>query len=49
LKSWTYRLLTKVGLQDRLIKKRIRPLDAAEMEAARTALRLVLETPVPGF
>lgn len=49
LKSWTYRVLTKLGWQDRLIKKRIRPLGSVETDAARAALRTVLDTPVPGF
>lgn len=48
LKGWAYRICTRLGFQDRLIKSRTRPLAAAEEEAAKSALGALLRTPLPG-
>jgi glycosyltransferase involved in cell wall biosynthesis len=47
LKSWTWRAYTRLGRQGRLIRARTRPLSAAELAAARDALDVVLQTPLP--
>lgn len=48
-RSFAYGLLTKVGLQARLIRGRNRPLSAAEDQAARAVLAKILRVPVPGL
>ena len=49
LKSLSYFLGTKLGLQQRLIRKRNRPLGIEESQAARKTIASILETPVPGL
>ena len=44
-----YRIGTKLGLQGRLIRKRNRPLDAAEMQEGRRILAVIRNTPVSGL
>ena len=49
LKSMAYRVGTTLGLQDRLIARRNRPLSATEMREARRILSLVRATRVAGL
>jgi hypothetical protein len=49
LKSMAYRIGTELGLQGRLIRKRNRPLNAAEILAARRILSAIRNTPVSGL
>lgn len=49
LKSWSYRLMTALGMQGRIIRRRNRPLEAGEMQAARTILMAITQTHVPGL
>lgn len=49
MKSLLYWMCTKLGVQDRLIKKRSRRLEAAEIEAATAARGQILATSVPGL
>ena len=49
LKAMAYRSGAMVGLQGRLIKRRSRRLNAAEMEEARRVLLVIRETPVVGL
>lgn len=49
LKSASYFLSTKLGLQQRLIRTRNRPLGVEELQTARTTIANILETPVPGL
>src|SRR5262249_22270939 len=49
LKGASYRTLTRLGWQSRLIRNRNRPLNSQESREGETALRIVLETNVPGF
>ena len=49
LKSLKYSVYTAFGLQGRIIKKRVRCLDAAEVHAAGAALHTIMETNVPGL
>jgi glycosyltransferase involved in cell wall biosynthesis len=49
LKSIAYRLATAVGRQDRLIRRRNRPLTVAEAEEGRHVLSAIRNTPVPGL
>jgi len=49
LKGLCYRLFTRLGRADRLIRRRNRPLEAAEAAAARAVIGRVLRTSVPGF
>ena len=49
LKSMAYRIGTELGLQGRLIRKRNRPLNAAEMQEARRILSRIRNTPVSGL
>jgi glycosyltransferase involved in cell wall biosynthesis len=48
LKGFTYRMLTRLGLQDRLIRRRTRGLCPAETEAAIRTVRQILATELPG-
>jgi glycosyltransferase involved in cell wall biosynthesis len=48
VKSWSYWVSTKLRVQGRLIRRRVRPLDAGEAAAAGAALYSILETPLPG-
>jgi glycosyltransferase involved in cell wall biosynthesis len=49
LKSMAYRLATALGRQDRLIKRRNRPLTVAEAQEARRILSAIRNTAVPGL
>ena len=49
LKSMAYRIGTKLGLQGRLIRKRNRPLNAAEIREGRRILCAIRNTPVAGL
>jgi glycosyltransferase involved in cell wall biosynthesis len=49
LKSIAYLIGTKVGLQGRLIRKRNRPLNAAEIREGRRILSAIRNTPVAGL
>jgi len=49
LKSMAYRIGTKLGLQGRLIKKRNRPLSAAEIQEGRRILSVIQSTAVSGL
>lgn len=49
LKSMAYRLGTSLGLQDRLISRRNRRLEAAEVREASRILAAIQETPVSGL
>jgi glycosyltransferase involved in cell wall biosynthesis len=49
LKSMAYRGGTRLGLQGRLIRRRNRPLDAAEVQEGRRILASIRSTPVPGL
>lgn len=49
LKSMTYRIGTRVGLQGLLIRKRNRRLNAAEMQEGRRILSVIRRTRVPGL
>jgi glycosyltransferase involved in cell wall biosynthesis len=49
LKSMAYRIGTKLGLQGRLISKRNRRLNAAEIQEGRRILSLIRDTPVSGL
>jgi hypothetical protein len=49
LKSAAYHNATKLGLQARLINKRNRPLNAAEMQEGRRILSVVRHTRVFGL
>lgn len=49
LKSMTYLMGTKLGVQGRLINRRNRPLNAAEREEGRRILSLIRSTPVSGL
>jgi hypothetical protein len=44
-----YGIGTKLGLQGRLIKKRNRPLSAAEIQEGRHILSVIRKTPVSGL
>jgi glycosyltransferase involved in cell wall biosynthesis len=49
LKSMAYRHGTRLGLQGRLIRRRNRPLDAAEVREGRRILSVIRSTPVSGL
>jgi glycosyltransferase involved in cell wall biosynthesis len=49
LKSGSYFLTTKLGLQEKLIRKRNRPLTAGELNVARTTLTAIRQVPVSGL
>ncbi|HUP35371.1 MAG TPA: glycosyltransferase family 2 protein [Candidatus Limnocylindria bacterium] len=49
LKALAYRIGTKLGLQGRLINKRNRPLNAAEIQEGRRILSVIRSTPVSGL
>jgi glycosyltransferase involved in cell wall biosynthesis len=49
VRSLAYSACTKLGLQGRLIKKRNRPLAAAQMQTARAILQEILRTSVAGL
>ena len=49
LKSMAYRLATALGRQDRLIRRRNRPLTAAEVQEGRRILSAIRNTPVSGL
>jgi hypothetical protein len=49
LKSMVYRIGTKLGVQGRLISKRNRPLNAAEIQEGRRILSAIRNTPVSGL
>jgi hypothetical protein len=49
LKSIAYRLGTRLGQQARLISRRNRRLEAAEVREARSILAAIQGTPVPGL
>ena len=49
LKSMVYDIGTKLGLQGRLIRKRNRPLSAAEIQEGRHILSVIRNTPVSGL
>ena len=48
LKSAAFWMCTKVGWQGRLIQRRVRGLNRAEIEAATSAIREILQTRLPG-
>jgi glycosyltransferase involved in cell wall biosynthesis len=48
MKSGVYWMCTKFRGQGRLIRRRVRPLDAGEEATAGAALRAILTTPLPG-
>jgi len=49
LKSMAYRIAATLGLQGRLINKRNRPLNAAEIQEGRRILSQIRNTPVSGL
>jgi len=49
LKSMTFHIGTRLGVQGRLINRRNRPLSAAEIEEGRRILSLIRTTPVSGL
>jgi hypothetical protein len=49
LKGWAYRLFFMLGLERALVRRRNRPLTAAEAAAAQEAISVIMATAVPGL